>query len=666
MTLAQVADTLDPPRTIPHARCMARRWAWLTLGLAACGGQEPLAPAPVSHTSSSPDGAIAATLTLDGGRLSLSVAREGRTVLQPSPLGVETDRGAFVDGLSWLGVEVATVDDAYAMTAGKSLQRSVRANTATITLGAGLQVELRVQNDGVAYRYRLLGDGEVTVQGEASAFTIPAGATAYLAPYDAGGVLLSGSYEQLPEVTEVGAPTNASGWAYPALFDLGEDLLLVTEADLDGRYCGTRLGPEPVGTTYTVMFPRAQEALGVGEPLPTAALPLETPWRVMIVGEPATVVASTLVDDLAQPSRLDDTSWIRPGRASWSWYTQDTGSPALQAEYTDFAIEMGWEYVMVDARWDAWPDPEASVRALTAQGAAAGVEPMLWYNSAGEHSAHDSETPLDRMLDEGVRRDEMTRIADWGVAGIKVDFFESDKQDRIQQYLAILEDAAAAQLLVNFHGATVPRGWQRTWPHLMTTEAVRGGELYRFAPASPPTPDTHVHYVFGRNVVGSMDYTPVIFADALAATGQPYAHSLALAVLFESGLQHFADRADADPTVGYRAVFASFPFVRDFLADVPAVWDETRLLAGHPSSHAVLARRRGAKWYVAAVAGSDDTLDTSIPLDFLDAPAVVTTIEQGADPASLVERSHPVAPGEGWSIALGPSGGLVATFEPAP
>jgi hypothetical protein len=385
------------------------------------------------------------------------------------------------------------------------------------------------------------------------------------------------------------------------------------------------------------------------------------------------------VDDLARPAAWETDpgaggeppGWIAPGRVAWSWYSQDTGDATLQREYIRFAAEMGWEYVLVDARWDQWPEAETEIPALADTADASGVGLLLWYNSGGEHTSVQA-TPRDRMADPAVRRQEMARLAQWGVAGIKVDFFESDKQARIRQYLGILRDAADFELLVNFHGATLPRGWQRTHPHLMSHEAVRGAEAYRLTDAvGRPGADHHLRYVFARNVVGSMDYTPVVFEDALQESALPYAHSLALAVLFESGLQHFADRADDAPDAGYRAVFAAHPFVQELLAAVPVTWDDTRLLAGDPRTHAVLARRKGDTWWVAGVAGDaavDAPIALSLPLTWLDdgVDYALEGVTRGSEPRALERTAQTVDAQATLELELAARDGFLARLIPAP
>ena len=160
---------------------------------------------------------------------------------------------------------------------------------------------------------------------------------------------------------------------------------------------------------------------------------------------------------------MADTSWIRPGRASWSWWSDDD-SPQNEAalkSFIDFGAEMGWEYSLIDANWNLM-DPAALAR-VVAHGRDKNIGMLLWYNSGGPHN-EVTEQPRDRMHLRDVRRKEFAMLRDWGVKGVKVDFWQSDKQDRIRQYLDLLRDAADFQLMVDPHGCTLPRGWSRTYP----------------------------------------------------------------------------------------------------------------------------------------------------------------------------------------------------------
>ncbi len=658
----------------------AGSWSWVfsvalggVLGCDSGGDVETAAVALVS-----PDGRIELAVSNDSeGRLSYTVRYQGSTVIEPSPLGLRTTTHDLTQAVTMFRGSERRVEESYEMLVGKRSEREVVGSENTVPLedanGARAELVLRAHADGAAFRYRLLGKGTATVNEEVTGFSIPAGARGLVRPYDDGRdfafIFTGGAYEQSPELAPVGEPTEATGFAFPVLFEIEEDsrYVMITEADLDQRYCATRLGEMPEGRLYRIRFPDEREGNGVGEVLPSSELPFETPWRVVMVGDLATVVESTLVDDLSRPSVAVDTSWVRPGRAAWSWFSQETGTPQLQSEYIDFAEEYGWDYVLIDANWDQWDNAEATVRALVAEGDAAGVRLFLWYNSGGEHAWNLSETPVDRMSDPSIRRAEMEKISGWGVAGIKVDFFSSDKQDRIAQYIGILEDASEYELLVNLHGATVPRGWQRTYRHLMAIEAVNGAEYYKdelnLLGDRAPSALTNLHHVLLRNVVGSMDYTPVTFEAALSVKELPYAHSLALAVLFESGIQHFADRADSDPSMGYRAVFGAYPYVGDFLSTVPVAWDDTQLIEGDLDDHVILARRRGTNWYVAGIHTAPAPVEYTFSLDFLATGTYeLALIEQGGSADSFERTVQSVKAGDPVTITLSPNGGFVATL----
>jgi alpha-glucosidase len=624
----------------------------------------------------SPSGDLELAVATDAeGRITYTVSKNGETVIETSPMGLVATTHDLTTRVEMFSGTGRTIDESYTMRTGKRSERRVLGNEVTVPVrdanGARAELILRAHEDGVAFRYRLLGEGTSEVMSESSGFAIPSGARVLTRAYDGGDfayVPTAGEYQQPPIVLPLGEAIDRSGFAFPTAFELdGESLyLVVSEADLDRDYCGTRLNETPNGNLYEIRFPDEREGKGVGDVLPKSPLPFVTPWRVVLIGDLATVVQSTLVDDLSAPSVVDDESWIAPGRAAWSWFSQETGTPELQSEYVAFAGAFGWDYVLIDAKWDQWDNAEGEVRALVAQAEAVGVELWLWYNSGGPHTPSPLETPLNRMIPPN-RRDEMEKISGWGIAGIKVDFFNSDKQDRIDQYIGILEDAADFGLLVNFHGATVPRGWQRTYPHLMTQEAVNGAEVYKFAAVQgAPDATTNLRHVFLRNVVGSMDYTPVVFEAALASVGLPYAHSLALSVIFESGVQHFADRADSNTEVGYRAVFDAYPYVGDFMSTVPVAWDDTRFIRGSIDDHVILARRKGADWYLGGIHALEANVQYDFDLDFLE-PGVtyeMAMIQQGADETSFRLTTRTVNAGDPLSVDLPPNGGFVASLVP--
>jgi alpha-glucosidase len=213
-------------------------------------------------------------------------------------------------------------------------------------------------------------------------------------------------------------------------------------------------------------------------------------------------------------------------------------------------------------------------------------------------------------------------------------------------------------MMVNFHGCTVPRGWERTWPHLMTMEAVRGEECYTFAPEYPEkAPQYNTIVPFTRNAVGPVDYTPCGFTDDKYPHLTTNAHELALPIVFESGLLHFADRVSA-----YRQL-PDAP--KAFLRDLPVVWDETRYVAGEPGKFVVLARRSRNAWYVGAINGQKEPIRVSVPLDFLGPKSYeALIIGDGNDPRSFSTRQITAKAGEAIPLSLRPRGGGVIHLIP--
>ena len=256
------------------------------------------------------------------------------------------------------------------------------------------------------------------------------------------------------------------------------------------------------------------------------------------------------------------------------------------------------------------------------------------------------------------RRAEFARIEALGIKGVKVDFFQSDKPDIIRLYLDILQDAADFHLMVNFHGATLPRGWARTWPNLMTMEAVRGAETYTFDQIYARfAPRENTILPFTRNVVGSMDYTPVTFTDELVPHKTTNVHELALPIIFESGMLHLADSVEA---------YTALPDApKNFLHDIPVVWDETRYLAGEPGTFVVIARRSGDDWYIGGINGQDETQSVSLDFAFLNGDNYsMTLIEDGADGRSFNSTQGTIKRGDTLGLTLLAHGGFVIRLHP--
>ncbi|MBB4909730.1 glycoside hydrolase family 97 catalytic domain-containing protein [Actinophytocola algeriensis] len=585
--------------------------ATLAVALAAALPVPATAAPPGQWTVTGPDRALTAQVALDqDGTPTLSVTHLGTQVLAPAPLGLHTAGADLSRGLHLVGDRSRTVDQRYTMTTGKRRERATTMTERRLSFagdgGARIDVVLRVAPDGVAYRYELPAAEEIT--SEASAFTLPADAPAWLLPYNAW-------YEANRVATTAGGAA-AGDFGNPSLFQVGDSYALLTESDVDGRYSGMRLRHAAGSSTYQVVL--ADEAV-------TAR---QTPWRTAIIGDLGGVTESTLVDDLATPAKFRDTSWVHTGKVAWSWLSEHQ-SPSdfeRQKDFVDFAASNGWSAVLVDEGWSAdW------VPALVRYARARGVEVLLWFHW--------------NRLDTAEKRDTiLPMVKSWGVRGVKIDFMESDSQARYQWYDAVLAKTAELQLMVNFHGSTIPHGLARTWPHIMTMEGIRGAENY------PPAVNNPVQ-AFTRNVVGSMDYTPVSLD--VGTHEASVAHEIALPVVYESGWTHYADKPEA---------YERYPEALRFLNQVPSGWDETRYVAGHPSEGTVLARRSGDRWFVGAISvGAARTV--TAPLDFLgDGTWTVEVVRDGSatERGDVVWSRQRVRASDTLSVDVPANGGFAA------
>ena len=585
-------------------------------------------------------------------------------VIKPSPLGLIL-RGLDFSKSLQLSVagNVQPVSESYELLHGK--RRSCRNAGRAITLkfknieGLMLEIESRAYTDGVAFRYRVAGGitGRQTMEAELTGFALPLDDRLWCAPSDKAGTY-SPAYETFYETEmKVGTPAaNQVGWSFPLLFRTadGRSWGLITEAGLEASYCGTRLSNSAENGVYHIAFPNPQEGNGMYSEKPSSDLPWMTPWRVIILGTLGTIVESTLVTDVSPASKVADTSWIKPGRVAWSWWSDNPSpkSAAKQKKFVDLAVEMGWEYVLVDANWTIMEDGNVNDVIKYAQEKHIGT--LLWYNSGGPHNVV-TEKPRDCFTYGPVRGFELDWLTQKGVKGAKIDFFQSDKQDVIALYQGILHDAAEKKIMVNFHGCTLPRGWERTYPNLMSMEAVRGEECYIFDETYPRrAPVQNTVLPFARNAVGPMDYTPVGLTDNRYPHQTTWAHEIALPIIFESGWLHFTDRAEA---------YLGLPEMpKQFLKEVPVTWDETRFLDGYPGQYVIIARRHGERWYLAGINGSDQPIkkQTPIPPWLGTGQREIRLITDGATARSFSTDHHSIRGGDSLDLNLLPFGGFVA------
>lgn len=568
----------------------------------------------------SPDKRMEVKVQLKDGQLFYTVSYRGKVVMQPSQLGISRTDGDFYKDLKWNGNSMsAKVNESYPLLNGKKSTAIVSANKQLISvknaIGDEMQVLFQVSNDGIAFRYYFPGKTTSLkyITKEHTSFHFYEGTRAWLQPKteaQSGWEHSNPSYEAhyMMDI-KTGTPSpGANGWVYPAMFKYGDTWMLITEAAVGRTYCGTSLQQYSPDNEYKINFPQSPEKFTNGALNPQAVLPWESPWRVIAIGELKTIVESTLGTDLALPSTATDYSYIKPGRASWSWIMSkdDYIIFSEQKKYIDYAADMGWEYCLVDAAWDKKIGYD-SIQILADYAASKKVGLILWYNSAGSWNTVKY-TPKDLLLTHEGRMKEFGRIHKMGIKGVKVDFFAGDGQSMMNYYQDILEDAAANQLLVNFHGATLPRGWQRTYPNLMTTEAVYGYEMITFNQKDADVAGPHmVMSAFARNAFDPMDFTPVsLYKIPGKERRTSPAFELATSVIFLSGIQHFVEGPEGMATVE--------PEVKKFMQQVPVTWDETIFLDGYPGKSYTVARRSGKKWYVAGV--NADSTELALQLDF--------------------------------------------------
>jgi hypothetical protein len=220
--------------------------------------------------------------------------------------------------------------------------------------------------------------------------------------------------------------------------------------------------------------------------------------------------------------------------------------------------------------------------------------------------------PRDLMDIDATRKAEFQRIRKLGVKGVKIDFFLSDKQHIIKQYVDILEDAAINKLMVNFHGCTLPRGWNRTYPHLMAMEAVRGGEYYIYDSIFPQATVWHNTVLpFTRNLTGPMDYTSMGLTNNTYKHVTSFANELAQLIVFGAGVNHLMDLP--------QTYLKQPDFIQSFISNYPKVpWDDFKYISGYPGKDIVLARKFGSKWYLAGINGENKMKQMKVSLQFLD------------------------------------------------
>jgi alpha-glucosidase len=530
----------------------------------------------------SPDGKVAAVVSDDRGALSYRVSVDGKAVLDPSPLGIRSNGLDLATSASIKKTQRGKVAERYPFHGGKAWADN-HANTATLFLtsnGAMFEADVHVANDGVAVRLRLPGLTGRKIDADGSGWKLAehdpkVWATDFLPDYE--NTYAETTLTQLGDKT-YGLPLTAKVnglWvtlSEAAVVDYGDSAIHMTK---EGTLA-TRLYADPDGWS-------TDDAV-------------VQPWRVTIIARDLTgLVNSTLVQNLnpAPSADLAEAKWIRPGRSSWQWLAIGDPLENDQHQWVDWTHKLGFEYYLIDDGWAKWKAPWPSLADTVQYARQQGVGIWVWVHS------QDVATPAARQA-------LFKRFADIGVVGVKVDFPKASNRAWSNWYADTAKDAAAEHLMVDFHGASKPTGTERTWPNVLTREAVRGHEWHITRYNRKLTADHDTILPFTRYVVGPGDYTPTVF-EARELQGNSWAHELAQMVIFTSPYLSMG---------GHPQTYLSNPGL-ELLKAVPATWDETIVLPGsEPGKVAAMARRSGSDWFVAVI-NNGESRDMDLSLAFL-------------------------------------------------
>lgn len=578
------------------------------------------------HTVKSPDGKLVVELSLVDGRPMYTVSYSGVQMLEPSPLGLVTNVGDFSRGMKSDGRNIqGHVKRTYSMNRTKTSRGDYSANTLKWTLtnadGREMDVIFQVSNNNIGFKYAMPQYGETAccvIEREASGFDFPASTTSFITPQASpmiGWMRTKPSYEEIYVPDEpIGTPSRyGCGYTFPALFHVGENgWVLVSETGVRSFYCGSRLSDGTKDGLYTVDFPSEGENNGLGSSTPGIALPGETPWRTITVGDNLKpIVETTIMFDLVEPLYKPSTDY-KFGRSTWSWIMWQDNSINYddQIAYINLAAELGYEYVLIDGHWDKEIGRDKMVE-LFRYAHSKGVDVFVWYNSNGYWN--DAPQGAKQCMSTSIeRKKEMKWLHENGVKGLKVDFFAGDKQETMKLYEDILSDANDYGLMIIFHGCTIPRGWEVMFPNYVGSEAVLASENLIFQQYFNDNEAYNAClHPFIRNTIGSMEFGPVLLNKRHNRTNDggttrvtTDTFQIATAVLYQNPVQMFA--------IAPNNLTDSPAHIIDFMKDVPTTWDEVRFIDGYPGKYCALARRHGDRWYLVAINAQKEVLKLDV------------------------------------------------------
>jgi alpha-glucosidase len=653
-------------------RINTRRWAWVLAVVAAGSGVEA---ADWTRTLRSPDGQI--EVRIDGGEaLRYSVSLAGKPLLKDAELWLDVDHVKLGPKSALKSAKPASVDRTIEPPVRQKAEKlREHFNELRLEMDQKFTVVFRAFDEGVAYRFETaLPQSEVKVYGEGAGFRFPADLPVSYPKETSFFSHQEREYLNL-QLKDIAPDAIAS---LPAVVDMGDGTkVAIAESDVEG-YPGLWLRGSS-GLALEAVFPpypleeklerdRDFKVTKAADYLAMTTGARTYPWRILAVSrKDADLLTNSMVYLLAQPSRIADTSWIKPGKVAWDWWNANNVhgvdfksgvNTATYKYFIDFAARYGIEYVILDEGWYPLGDLLSVVSAmdmeeLTAYARAKKVGLILWVVAK---TLEDQFEPA------------LAKFEKWGVQGIKVDFMQRDDQKLIDFYHRVCAEAAKRKMLVDYHGTQRTALMTRTWPNLISTEGVRGLEQSKWSDFA--NPEHNLTLPFTRMLLGPMDYTPGAMVnaskknfakvfDAPMSMGTR-AQQLAMYVVYESPLQMLAD----SPSNYLRE-----PAAMEFLGPVPSVWDETRVLDAKFGDYVLVARRRGRDWWIGAMT---DWTAREIELDLSFLPAGGFALDAFADGVNAsgwgsdtqrlkrnVDRSTKLrlklSEGGGWAARLTPS-----------
>ena len=538
----------------------------------------------------------------------------------------------------------------------------------------------RAYDDGVAYRISTRFADSIKVRKETALFRFPQNFDAWFPEVQprADADSFHTSFEENYTVKPLDSITSANLMFNPVMIAAGEQAkVLLTESDLEdypGMFLRGTAGTALTGTFAPYPLEEKMQGEGFSQAVVTKRADYiaytqgtrHLPWRVMVIaGQDKELPGNDLVYRLASPSRLKDTSWIRPGKSTEEWIIGlnlyqvpfHAGiNTATYQYYIDFAKRFGFERILLDAGWSDNNDlfkitPGLDMDSLVAYAKQQGIELSLWTLAA----------TLNRQLEPALEQ-----FNRWGITYIMTDFIDRDDQKMVNFHFRVAEACARHKIMLMFHGTFKPAGFNRTWPNALTREAVLGSEYNAWSDRA--TPQHNVTLPFIRMVAGPLDYEPGLLQNATKEIFRPISnyvmsqgtrcHQLAMFVVYDSPMQFFS----GNPSTGFQE-----PDFMEILGSIPTVWDETQILDGKVGEYIATLREKDGNFYIGAMTNwTSRTL--KINLNFLkEGSYELTQVADGVNAeryaADYSITKKKVSREDTLEINMAPGGGFMARLK---